>query len=157
MHCEHKCHPHKLTEANSLRQQVQPRLSRRQKSSISEYQKTLIHCAKEWALEDYHTHCYNDSILFKKAEYGATKTVALKTKGWAMKKAPPAVHFPERIRQELLILFNQKDPYVQPEEALAHLRAMPEFRNDVFVEYCVTAARIKAYFGSLLTKKKKTL
>ncbi len=32
---------------------------------------------------------------------------------------------------------------------------MPEFRNDVFVEYCVTAARIKAYFGSLLTKKNK--
>ena len=99
MHCEHKCHPHKLTEANSLRQQAQPRLSRRQKSSIFEYQKTWIHCAKEWALEDYHTHCYNDSILFKKAEYEATKTIALKTKGWAMKKAPPAVHFPLRIRQ----------------------------------------------------------
>jgi hypothetical protein len=72
-----------------------------------------------------------------------------------MKNAPPAVHFPLRIRQELLILFNQKDPYVQPEEALAQLRAMTEFRNDVFVEYCGTAARIKAYFGSLLTKKKK--
>jgi hypothetical protein len=68
-----------------------------------------------------------------------------------MKKAPPPVHIPLRVRQELLILFNRKNPYVQPEEALAFLVAMDEFRNDVFVECCITAARIKAFFGALLT------
>jgi hypothetical protein len=77
-----------------------------------------------------------------------------------MKKAtPPRVHLPLRLRQELLtllllILFNQKNPYIQPKEAVAHLLAMDEFRNDAFAEYCITAARVKAFFGSLLAKKK---
>ena len=73
-----------------------------------------------------------------------------------MKKATPPVHIPlRRLRQELLKLFNRKNPYIQPEEAVAHLLAIEEYRNDVFVEYCITAARVKAFFGSLLAKKKK--
>ncbi len=115
----------------------------------------MIECAQEWANDDYQTQCYNESILFHKPEYAETKSRIFKSKGWAMKKATPPVHIPLRLWQELLILFNQKNPHIQPEEAVAHLMAMDEFRNDVFVEYCITAARVKVFCGSLLAKKKK--
>jgi hypothetical protein len=72
-----------------------------------------------------------------------------------MKKSPPPVHIPHAIRLELVKLFNQKAPYVQPEEGLAQIQAMEEFRNDVFVDHILTAAKIKAYFGRLLVLKKK--
>jgi hypothetical protein len=153
---EHRCHQDKFKKANSSTKGVKPRFSRRKMSPISEYQKTLVECASEWAMDDYQTECYNESLLFQKpSEYAETATRNLKTRGWAMKKAPPPVHIPLRVRQELLKLFNQKNPYVQPEEALAQQVVMDEFRKDVFVEYCITAARIKAFFGALLTKKKK--
>jgi hypothetical protein len=62
-----------------------------------------------------------------------------------MKTATPPVHFSLEVRQELVKLFNQKDPYVQPEEAVVQILGMPEFRNDIFLANMLTAARVKSF------------
>jgi hypothetical protein len=95
-------------------------------------------------------------LVFQKAEYEATLNgLPRVTRGWAMKTATPPVHFSLEVRQELAKLFSQKDPYVQPEEAVVQILCMPEFRNDIFLANMLTAARVKSYFGRLVVQKKK--
>jgi hypothetical protein len=77
---EHKCHPHKLKEANSSRQLAQPRLSRRKNVANLRIPKDIDSVCERLGVRQHHTHCCNDSILFKKAEFEATKTLTCATK-----------------------------------------------------------------------------
>ena len=152
----HSCRPEKIKKGKRSCEGTKRRKWKTLSSHVSEYKKTLIMFVKEWALDDYNTHRCIEDIAFRKSEYETTKTLFTgTTKGWAMKKSPPPVHIPHDVRLELVKLFNQKAPYVQPEEALAQIQAMEEFRNDVFVDHILTPAKIKAYFGRLLVIKKK--
>jgi hypothetical protein len=151
----HSCRPEKIKKGKRSCEGTKRRKWKTLSSHVSEYKKTLIMFVKEWALDDYNTHRCIEDIAFRKSEYETTKTLFTgTTKGWAMKKSPPPVHIPHDVRLELVKLFNQKAPYVQPEEALSQIQAMEEFRNDVFVDHILTPAKIKAYFGRLLVIKK---
>ena len=63
-----------------------------------------------------------------------------------MEKALPSVSFPLPIKKLLLTYFNEI-PRTSPEDAVRNLRGHVDYPQDVFVEYVVTAGRVKGYFS----------
>ena len=63
-------------------------------------------------------------------------------KGWAVKKSLPSVSFPLPMKKLMLVYFNE-EPKISAETAQKRILALPQYVNDVFVEYVVTAERIK--------------
>jgi hypothetical protein len=152
----HTCRLEKMKKGKQSCGSINKRYTTFLQTPLSAYKKTLITYAKEWALEDEGTERNTKDLILRKAGYEGNKTGLPRiTKGWAMKTATPSVSFSIEVRQELVKLFNQRDPYVQPEEAVVQIRGMPEFRNDMFVTHMLTAARVKSYFSRLVQQKRK--
>jgi hypothetical protein len=51
-------------------------------------------------------------------------------------------------------MFNVKNPKLSPEEALARIKKMPQYQNDVYVKFSVSAKRVKSFFSRWTTMKK---
>jgi len=65
--------------------------------------------------------------------------------GWLWKHSLPSVVFPSTMKRLLIKFFNEI-PHVSPEGAILRLKALPQHRLDVFVEFLLTPIRVMRHF-----------
>ena len=124
------------------------RVFKSQLAAVSQYRQMVVDTAYAWSETEYATYTERNLKTFRLPEYEGTKKIAMPTKGLYVKKNPPPVQMPLPIKKVLLECFNAR-PYKSPEESLTEIKAMPNYKDDLFVEYFVTPKRIKGYFGRL--------
>ena len=73
--------------------------------------------------------------------------------GWLWKHSLPSVVFPSTMKRLLIKFFNEI-PHVSPEGAILRLKALPQYRLDVFVEFLLTPMRVMRYFTTLNKHRK---
>jgi hypothetical protein len=87
-------------------------------------------------------------------EYQETRNISVTTKGWAKKRQCPPTRIPWSVKRDLIPLFNIR-PKLSPEQARVKIIAMTQYENNVYIDYFVTAAKIKQYFQTLANYRKE--
>jgi len=147
--CElHGAHSPPLVMEKQKAEKNRRRVLKSENASVSDYRKTLVEAARDWSSSQHAMAKSETKRMLKKAEYSSTKSMVVVSKGWAHKHSLPSVQFHRGIKLHLIDCFNKK-PHMSPDQALHSLKGLPQYANDVFVEYFVTATRIKGYFSRL--------
>jgi len=144
----HADHTPALTTKEKKATPHRPRALKSENAAVSQYRKTLVEAARDWSSSQHAMAKSETKRMLKKAEYSSTKSMVVVSKGWAHKHSLPSVQFHRGIKLHLIDCFNKK-PHMSPDQALHSLKGLPQYANDVFVEYFVTATRIKGYFSRL--------
>ena len=58
------------------------------------------------------------------------------------------------VKRDLIPLFNMR-PKLQPEQARVKIIAMTKYEYNVYIDYFVTAGKIKQYFQTLMNYRKE--
>ena len=149
----YKCKPCALDD-KAKPQGKTGRMFKSQMAAVTAFRKVVLESARDWSLRESNIQRKRDAAVIIKPEHPATKKMSVTTKGWMTKKHPPPIQTPLAIRKVLVEHFNKRNPYMSPEESRKKLLMMDEYRNDIFVEYFMTPARIKSFFGRLKKYKK---
>ena len=150
----YECHPCIPDHNSRADAPYKGRMFKSQMQAVTSYRKVILETARDWSQHEAEIQKEQDKDTLKLPELPETKEIRLKTKGWMTKKSTPAIQTPLAIRKVLVRHFNQRNPHMSPDESRDHLLAMDEYRNDIFVQYFMTPARIKQFFGKLLKYKK---
>jgi hypothetical protein len=113
--------------------------------AVSAYRKTMASATQKWAASAHATsEGASAKMMAGRSLHSPSGTERVPTSGWAVKKPLPSVSFPMPMKKLLLTYFNVI-PRISPEDAVKRMRA--ENPADVYIEYVVTAGRVKGYFS----------
>ena len=118
-------------------------------------QKLVIYeTAKAWSESKYAVKQHVAAKILNTMESKSVAETLIDARGWMMKFQMPSVSIPVPMKKLLVSYFNEKIK-VSPEGALVRLLALPEYRMDVFMQYVMTAGRVRGYFAQLKKYKDK--
>ncbi len=149
----HVCRPEKMVLHSGKQNPQMTRQRKRINGGLSEYFKDIVKFAYEWSCVDYEDYRSDVELTSRREEYAATRNIGVNTKGWAKKRQPPPTRIPMSVKQDLIPLFNSR-PFLSAEQCRVKIMAMERYQNNVYVEYFVTAPKIKQYFQTLLSYRK---
>jgi hypothetical protein len=122
--------------------------------TLTEYQKDIVKFTHEWSRVDYEENQTDVKQTGRREEYKATRKISVTTKGWAKKRQCPPTRIPMSVKRDLIPLFNMR-PKLQPEQARVKIIAMTKYEYNVYIDYFVTAGKIKQYFQTLMNYRKE--
>ena len=122
---------------------------------ITPFQRQLVEVACKWAAEGAAAQIEVSNLVMAQPLQEDVVTIAVGQRYWALKKNLPAVRMPLALKKLLIKLYNRV-PHVSPESAVTEIQQEAQFKDNIFVRYMATSARVKTYFATLKSKKEGT-
>jgi hypothetical protein len=120
---------------------------------ITPCQRQLVELSCAWAAEGAAATVETAKNVMSLPLPEDVRTMPIGQRYWAMKKNLPAARMPLDLKKLLIQLYNRV-PHASPKSAVTEIQKDERFKDDIFVRYMVTSARVKTYFASLKSKKK---
>jgi hypothetical protein len=151
---KHACRPEKMVLNSGRENPEQTQKRKRSNWDLSTYYKNIVKFTYEWSYVDYEEQRADVEQTSRRQEYASTRTIRVNTKGWAKKRQPPPTRIPKSVKLDLIPLFNSR-PFLSPEQCRVKILALERYKNNVYVDYFVTASKIAQYFQTLMNYRKE--
>ena len=116
--------------------------------TIGPHMRMVYDTAEAWSKETSDAAKKVGLTILHTPEHASVAEMDFDAYGWLWKHSLPSVVFPSTMKRLLIKFFNEI-PHVSPEGAILRLKALPQYRLDVFVEFLLTPMRVMRYFTTL--------
>ena len=143
----------KVKEENTNKDGTTRRFRQSERQAIGLHLAMMYNTAEAWSARKADDARKVGETTFLTAEPASVSEMEFDPHGWLGKHSLPSVVFPVHMKRLLIAYFNEI-PHVSPEGAILRLKALPQYRLDVFVEFMLTPMRVMRYFTTLNQHRK---
>jgi hypothetical protein len=115
---------------------------------IGQHMRMIYDTAEAWSKATSDAAKKVGLTILHTPEHKSVEEMEFDAYGWLWKHSLTSVVFPSPMKRLLIQFFNEI-PHVSPEGAILRLKALPQYRLDVFVEFLLTPMRVMRYFTTL--------